>query len=121
MMPRYYGPGGGLAAISGLGQTTQGAAPTAPAAPPASSAATLARSDDGGTLRTVMMVASTAASAALAYHGYKRNNSVGWAVGWFFLGGLFWPIAVPVALAQGFAKPRVKSNRRRSSRRRSSR
>lgn len=118
MMPRYYGPGGGLAAISGLGQKAPAApeAPTAPAAPTASSAATLARSDDGGTLKTVMTVASTAASAALAYHGYKRNNSVGWAVGWFFLGGLFWPIALPVALAQGFAKPRVKSNRRRRSR-----
>ncbi len=111
MMPRYYGPGGGLAAS--LGQTTSApSAPTAPAAP-----ASMVRSEDGGTaLKTAMTVASTLASGALAYHGYKRNNSIGWAVGWFFLGGLFWPIAVPVALAQGFAKPRVKSNRRRRGR-----
>lgn len=39
-----------------------------------------------------------------AYHGYKRNDSVGWAIGWAFLGGLF-PILTPaVALAQGFGK-----------------
>ena len=66
-------------------------------------------------MATVWTVAGTAASAALAYHGYKRNNSVGWAVGWFLLGA-FWPISLPIAFAQGFAKPRVKSNRRHRSR-----
>jgi hypothetical protein len=47
-----------------------------------------------------------AASIGLsAYHGYKRNDSVGWAVVWGLLGGVF-PVLVPViGLAQGFAKP----------------
>ncbi len=48
----------------------------------------------------------TAAMATSAYHGYKRNNSVGWAIGWALLGGLF-PVITPViALAQGFGKPK---------------
>lgn len=116
-MPQYYGPGGGFAAVAGLGQSTNASSnasaattTTASLAPAPASA-----SSGRGAVGTAMMVAGTAASAALAYHGYKRNNSVGWAVGWFFLGA-FWPISLPVALAQGFAKPRVKSNRRRRSR-----
>jgi len=50
-----------------------------------------------GTLGTVGM-------AAGAYHGYKRNNSVGWAIGWALLGGMFPVITIPVSLAQGFGK-----------------
>lgn len=42
----------------------------------------------------------------LAYHGYKRNNSWGWAVAWGIIGGAFWPIALPVAVAQGIGKPK---------------
>lgn len=45
-----------------------------------------------------------AATAALAYHGYKRNNSIGWAIGWVLIGGLAPVIALPIAFAQGFAK-----------------
>jgi len=41
-----------------------------------------------------------------AYHGYKRNNSVGWAVGWAILGGMFPIIVIPVAFAQGIGKPK---------------
>jgi hypothetical protein len=39
-----------------------------------------------------------------AYHGFKRNNSVGWALWWALMGGLFPVITVPVAIAQGFGK-----------------
>lgn len=43
-------------------------------------------------------------SAASAYHGYKRNRSVGWAVWWGLMGFIF-PIVTPaVAIAQGFGK-----------------
>ena len=44
-------------------------------------------------------------SVALStYHGYKRNNSLGWALWWGFMGGLF-PVITPViAFAQGFGK-----------------
>lgn len=53
-----------------------------------------------------LRVASLAAIGALAYHGYRRNNSVGWALAWGIGGGIFWPIALPVAFAQGFGKKR---------------
>lgn len=46
---------------------------------------------------------------ASAYHGYKRNNSVGWAVWWALMGGIF-PIITPViAFAQGYGKPTKKT------------
>jgi hypothetical protein len=57
---------------------------------------------------------SIVSSGLSAYHGYRRNRgSVGWAVGWALLGGIF-PIITPaIAFAQGFGKPKVSSNRRR--------
>ena len=48
---------------------------------------------------------SLAGMGAGAYHGYKRDNSIGWAIVWALLGGLFPVITVPVAIAQGFGKP----------------
>ncbi len=45
-----------------------------------------------------------ASGAASTYHGYKRNNSIGWALAWGAAGTIF-PIITPtVALAQGFGK-----------------
>lgn len=52
-----------------------------------------------GTLSTVTGILG-------AYHGYKRNQSVGWAFGWFIFGGLFWPFALPLMFATGFGKPK---------------
>ena len=47
---------------------------------------------------------STVSMAASAYHGYRRNNSLGWALWWGFMGSLF-PIFTPViAVAQGYGK-----------------
>jgi hypothetical protein len=43
-------------------------------------------------------------SALSAYHGYKRNLSVPWAVGWGLAGALFPVITPAVALAQGFGR-----------------
>lgn len=55
-------------------------------------------------MSTLWWLLSAASSGASAYHGYKRNKSVGWAVAWGLLGGVF-PVLVPaVALAQGFGK-----------------
>ncbi len=62
----------------------------------------------------IYSVASTAATAALAYHGYKRNQSVGWALVWGIFGGIVWPVTLTIAFAQGFGQPSVKKNRRRS-------
>lgn len=59
---------------------------------------------DGYNVPSWAYMASTAGTAAGAYHGYKRTGSVGWAIGYALLGGLFWPITVPVMLAQGFGE-----------------
>lgn len=54
--------------------------------------------------KIVWGVASTISMAASAYHGYRRNQSVGWAIWWALMGAAF-PIFVPVlALAQGFGR-----------------
>jgi hypothetical protein len=51
-------------------------------------------------------VLATISMAASAYHGYKRNDSIGWAIGWAICGSLF-PVITPViAVAQGFGKPK---------------
>ncbi len=43
-------------------------------------------------------------SAASAWHGYKRNDSVGWALWWGLMGGVA-PILTPViGAAQGWGK-----------------
>lgn len=53
---------------------------------------------------TIGGVLSVASAAFSGYHGYRRNNSIGWAIAWFTLGGIF-PIFTPVvALAQGYGK-----------------
>lgn len=47
-----------------------------------------------------------ASAAASAYHGYRRDGSIGWAVVWG-LCGLFLPVVTPaVALLQGYAEPK---------------
>ena len=48
------------------------------------------------------LIMSSVGAATAAYHGYKRNQSVGWAIGWALLGGLAPLITNGVALAQGF-------------------
>jgi hypothetical protein len=56
--------------------------------------------------RMVWGTLATASFAASVYHGYKRNDSVGWAIGWGVLGALFPVITPTIAVAQGFAKPK---------------
>lgn len=57
-----------------------------------------------------------------AYHGYKRNRSVGWAIGWFLFGGMLPVLSIPISLAQGFGKVKgggkTKNRRRRNRARR---
>lgn len=43
-------------------------------------------------------------AAGGAYHGYKRNRSVGWAIWWGLMGALFPIFTIPIAIAQGFGK-----------------
>lgn len=58
-------------------------------------------------LRIFWGVASVVSTGIGAYHGYRRNNdSIGWALWWALMGGMF-PIVTPaIAFAQGFGKPR---------------
>lgn len=55
-------------------------------------------------LRIAWAVLGTASMAASAFHGYRRNQSIGWALVWGLMGGAF-PVFTPVvALAQGFGQ-----------------
>jgi hypothetical protein len=47
---------------------------------------------------------STAAAVALVYHGYRRTDSIVWALIYGLAGRLVPTVATPIALAQGFAK-----------------
>lgn len=53
---------------------------------------------------TVWGVLATVSMALSVYHGYRRNNSIGWAIFWG-LGATLLPVVTPViAVAQGFGK-----------------
>lgn len=45
-----------------------------------------------------------------AYHGYRRNSSIGWAVAWAFMAGIAPPVVIGVAFAQGFGDRRGASS-----------
>lgn len=51
-------------------------------------------------------VASIAGAGIGAYHGYRRNDSVGWAIVWSLLGAIAPVIVIPVAYAQGIGERR---------------
>lgn len=56
------------------------------------------------TISGVLVLASAGASA---YHGYKRNDSIPWALWWFLMGSIF-PVVTPViGLAQGYGKKKA--------------
>lgn len=100
-------------------RATPGVGDDAAVAVPSSPAATLAPAPAEPQitpLGAALVIADIALTGALAYHGYRRNKSIGWALVWAVLGGAVPIIGVPVALAQGFAEPKQKSltpNRRR--------
>lgn len=97
---------GTIVAISGLGATNLGPAPA-----PGQTSVTV-----GSVWRTLAPLAA----AASAYHGYKRTGTVWSALVWGLFGSLLPVVALPVALAQGFGKPKraaMKANRRRVKRR----
>jgi len=49
-------------------------------------------------------IAAPISVALCAYHGYRRNQSIGWAIGWMFAGAALPVIAPVIALAQGFGQ-----------------
>lgn len=68
---------------------------------------TLGAVETGGesTWRLTWSLLSLVGMGLSAYHGYARNKSVGWGIGWGVAGAVAPIITVPIALAQGFAKP----------------
>lgn len=56
------------------------------------------------TAENIWSALSLAGTIGGAYHGYRQSRSVGWAIVWALLGGLFPVITIPVAVAQGFGK-----------------
>lgn len=46
----------------------------------------------------------TVSALAMTYHGYKRSQSVLWAITWGLLGRWFPIVTVPISIAQGFGK-----------------
>lgn len=93
----YYRPGGGLVGLSNLAGTADGLGDK-----------TTQRNSLGGNnfYTGLYGIATAASSLGLAYHGYRRNDSVGWAIVWALVGGMFWPIGWGVALAQGYGEPK---------------
>jgi hypothetical protein len=55
----------------------------------------------------LLVLASIGASA---YHGFKRNDSVGWGIVWGLLGGIAPVITPAIAVAQGFGEPERQGN-----------
>lgn len=54
--------------------------------------------------KTIAGVATVTSAAISGFHGYRRNQSVGWAVWWFTM-GMILPVVTPViATAQGLGK-----------------
>lgn len=57
-------------------------------------------------MQTAMGPIGWAAMLAMMYHGYKRNDSIGWGLAWGFTGLL----GVPFALVQGFGQPKRRAS-----------
>ena len=55
-------------------------------------------------LTWTLALASLTGTVLGAYRGYKRDNSVGWAIWWGIAGGWVPFITIPLSLAQGFGK-----------------
>lgn len=55
-------------------------------------------------VRMAYALLGTASMAASAFHGYKRNQSIGWALWWGLMGATFPVITPTIALAQGFGE-----------------
>lgn len=69
-------------------------------APPAPSPTTLSDVADSDTVRAISAI-------ALIFHGYRRTDSVFWALVYGMAGRAVPTIAVPIALAQGFGTKKV--------------
>lgn len=78
--------------------------PTNALAPPAGTAQQQQLQRWSTRAMTIGLTLGAVSAAASAYHGYKRNNSLGWALVWATAGGFFPLITPAIGLAQGWGK-----------------
>lgn len=59
--------------------------------------------------RVIGYIGGTVGTVAGAYHGYKRarKNKILIALWYGFVGGIFWPVVIPIMFAQGFGKQKT--------------
>lgn len=108
---------GGLGRMSALGQYVS-YHPNLGAADAESAAAAPAETTEPTKFSALAAVAGPVFAGLGIYHGYKRNNSVGWALGWGLLTATLPIIMIPLALSQGFGKPKaMHANRSRRGKR----
>lgn len=67
--------------------------------------------DPEDSLDPLGMALSTAGMAAGLYHGYRRNQSLGWSLVWGVLGAAVPIPTTVIAVAQGFGQPRANPTR----------
>jgi hypothetical protein len=111
---------GGLGRLSGLGQYVS-YYPNFPSAMGADAAVVpAAEPEPSSGYATLAAITGPLFAAIGIYHGYKRNDSIGWALGWGLMTAALPIIMIPIALAQGFGKSKTmranRSRRRRKSR-----
>jgi hypothetical protein len=69
-----------------------------------SSALNFLDTSSGWNTRKLGGILAIVSAAASGFHGYRRNQSIPWALWWFIMGRIF-PIVTPVlAISQGFAR-----------------
>jgi hypothetical protein len=59
-------------------------------------------------IRITLWLLGLASGTASAFHGYRRNENVGAAIGWFVAGTFVPPVTLAVAAAQGFGRRRTR-------------
>lgn len=101
---------GGLGRLSGLGQYVS-YYPNFPAMgaddAAAASAALPEPEPEPSKFSSLLAVLGPVFAGVGIYHGYKRNDSVGWALGWGLMTAALPIIMIPIALAQGFGKSKT--------------
>lgn len=68
----------------------------------------LAREQGRPPWKLITSILTLASASVSAYHGTRRNRSVGWGIWWFVMGATFPLITPTIALAQGFGRSKEK-------------
>lgn len=91
-------------ALPSIGQLPRYQPPRITRAEPRVALAQATDSDGPSASALILGLVGIASVGLSAYHGYKRNNSTGWAIWWGLMGALFPVITPAIAIAQGLGK-----------------